>query len=341
MASTRVLADTWYASLFLDVGDQFAKVIREKYPAWLNRVADRSRIVRGLLLFWIGRHYELIVTSNGQRGSEALLVLQAWLGSKKPKVIVLEFIRQERSSYPLFIRIFYDLYFTFIRKPAVQRAMKAGQVLTAWERVYYAEVYGISIERFRLIPWYRKLEGDNLPSLHSKSPCMVLASGRAACDWETLFKAAENRGWELTVICGKRQLRHVRKLSRHGNARVLSEITLEEHQKYVESAALYVLCLKEKNISCGQIRIMNAIRAGTPIVCTRVKAIEDYVLDGETSIVVGEGDYLGLRGAVETLLKDADRRNTLARAAFDSAADQSREQYLEKVRALVLDNLSH
>lgn len=337
----RILVDTWYASLFNDNSNSVNNLLQEKFPKVIFYLAERIRIVRGFLIFWIGRKYDLIITSNGQRGSEVLLFLEAWFGRKRMRVVMLEFIRKEQYKHcsPLF-RLLYAIYFRIIRKPALQRGMRVGQVLTSWEQKYYASIYGVPRDRFYYIPWYQRLESDVFPGPKENNDLMVLSSGRAACDWDTLFMAAENRDWNLTIICGKKDLKYVNKLNYNRQAHILCDVSREEHQKYVESAAVYVICLREEYISAGHIRISNAIRGGTPIICTNVKAIDGYLTDKQNAILINNGDYLALREAIDELLRNPSYRKLLAKTAFERSVDYTREQYLKNIKHLVLDNTS-
>jgi len=108
----------------------------------------------------------------------------------------------------------------------------------------------------------------------------------------------------------------------------------------LRSASVYVVSLREEFISCGQIRVMNAIRNGTPIVATRVIGLEGYLVDGETGVLVNPGDHQALGEAVDSLLQDSHEGQRLAARAFELAADRTFEQYLDRIGGLVQDELA-
>ena len=115
------------------------------------------------------------------------------LGRKRRKVILLELIRRKPLGWR---RLIYPVWFRIIARPSVRRAMRTGQVLTEWEKQKNAELFGVPLERLESIPWPLSAEGDELPPFDSKPENdMVLSSGRAVSDWETLFRAAEGRQW--------------------------------------------------------------------------------------------------------------------------------------------------
>lgn len=61
--------------------------------------------------------------------------------------------------------------------------------------------------------------------------------------------------------------------------------------------------------------LVEAMRAGLPIVASRSGGIPDVIRDGDTGVLVAERDVDGLAEAIEGLIGDADRRTALAAAA--------------------------
>jgi glycosyltransferase involved in cell wall biosynthesis len=193
-------------------------------------------------------------------------------------------------------------------------------------------MFGVPAARFQCIPWPLSDGTIRLPPAPVIEAGGVVSSGHASCDWQTLFEAAEGRVWPLTVIiCGKRDLELVQRLNRAGRARVLCDVSREEHQRYVASATVYVLSLSEKAISSGHIRMMNAISAGTPIVATMIKGLEGYAIPGVTAAVVPRGEPIALRAAIERLLDHPEEREKLRQAAFEHARGYTLDRYYEKI----------
>ncbi len=148
----------------------------------------------------------------------------------------------------------------------------------------------------------------------------VVVSGRAWCDWATVFAAARGRDWPLTVVCGKQDLPEVGALNREGAARVLVDVPGPEHDLLVGGAAVYVIALEDQLGSAGQVRLMTATQARTPVVASDVAALDGYVVDGETALLVPPGDPAALRTATERLLAKPEEASRLAERAFERAA---------------------
>jgi len=335
--SHQALADVFFTAELGDAALSLDDAIRERCPGWPADLSGRSGIVRGALFFWLGRSHPVIIVVCDARGSWTMLFLQAWLGRKRRKVILLELIRRKPLGWR---RLIYPVWFRIIARPSVRRAMRTGQVLTEWEKQKNAELFGVPLERLEYIPWPLSAEGDELPPFDSKPENdMVLSSGRAVSDWETLFRAAEGRQWPLTVVCGKKDLPTINSLNRNGRARVLNDIPFEEHHAILKEATVYVISLKETEGSSGQVRLSNAVRAGAPVVATTVRGLQGYIIDGESGILVEPGDWQGLRAAIERLLADRELRRRLRQTAFQQAGRWTYEKYFATMRKLVDDIL--
>jgi glycosyltransferase involved in cell wall biosynthesis len=226
----------------------------------------------------------------------------------------------------------FPIWFALIRKPSLRKVLLFAHILTRYERERYAGLYGLPPDRFVYVPWPLRFRSDSLPPFESSRPTAVVCSGRAACDWETLFKAAESASWPLTVVCSASDRARVTRLNRSGRVRIRSEVTADEHQAMVSAATVYILCLRETDASAGQVRLMNAIRGGAPVVATRVRGLEDYARNDVTACVVEVEDAHALRACVDQLLSDPASRERLRASAFEQAGTWTFEQYLARLQ---------
>ena len=90
--------------------------------------------------------------------------------------------------------------------------------------------YGLDRGRVHHVPWALCETGTTPPAAISPGSRAVFASGRTACDWPTLFAAADGAAWELTVACSRRDLPEVRRLA-GGAAEIRCEIPWDEHDR--------------------------------------------------------------------------------------------------------------
>jgi glycosyltransferase involved in cell wall biosynthesis len=331
-------ADTWYAFKYPDLCESFESLLQEKFPAWVVSFAKRSGIFRGWLFFLVSKQYSFTLTTATSQAANAFLVFEALLGVPRKHLIVIEFIsRAKADSRSLLKRSMYHIWVHWILKRALKKSLLTAQVLTEWERSHYGKLLQIPEERFVFIPFPKRRRNDRLVEarMPTSDERLVVSSGREACDWETLFKAAEGQDWRLKIICGHRDLQRVQRLNRKGIAEVLCEVSREEHQSQIQKATVYVLSLLERERSSGHVRISDSIRAGTPIVASAVKGIEGYIDDGETGLLVPPGDVFHLRAAVNRLLADAPYRQVLVQNAFDRAASYTYEDFVELIELFI------
>lgn len=61
--------------------------------------------------------------------------------------------------------------------------------------------------------------------------------------------------------------------------------------------------------------VLEAMAIGIPVVSTPVTGVPEAIIDGETGLLVPEGDSVALAEAIEALLSDADLRDRLTRGA--------------------------
>jgi len=325
----RVLAPDWHAA---EIGAPLVSIdaeLRRRWGPTVLRAAGRLTPLRGLLIFIAARNFDRVGVVLKSPGALTLTALEALTGRPRDRLVLLTFLPREPSKRPL-VNLGLKLRFQAIERPAVRRAMRAGHVLTEAEQHRYAERYRVPITRFRVIPWALASGTTSADPASAREP-RVIASGRAFCDWETLFAAARTGDWPLTVICGARDADRVAALNEDERAHVLVEIENDEHDRLLAAASVYALCLRDEGPSAGHVRLLAAVDAGLAVVASDVRGLEGYVVPGETAELVPPRDPEALAQAIGALLSDEKRRRLLAAAAQRRAR---RWTYTEMWRAL-------
>ena len=107
------------------------------------------------------------------------------------------------------------------------------------------------------------------------------------------------------------------------------------HQYY---AAADIFCLPSHHESFGMVNI-EAMACETPVVSTKIDAIEEYLVDEVNGLLVDPGDADALTMALARLVEDADLREQLADGALERARELSwerqaklMEKFYEKAR---------
>jgi hypothetical protein len=283
--------------------------------------------LRGLALFAASVRADAIAVVRTGPGWRALLLLRALLGRRR-KLVALQFIvHPDRGRMRDRIWDRADVW-------AVRRALRAGLVLTADEQRACVARYRLPPDRFPLVRWPSRLEAaPELPPPRDEG--FVLSSGRAFCDWPTVFAAARGAAWLLTVVCSREDLAEVERLNADGRATVLSEIAAHEHAALLARASVLVVAMREQKVSQGHVRLMDAAGAGVPVVITEARALREYLVPGETALVVPAGDADGLRAAVDRLMADRGERERVRRTAFEHSQRWTGEEYLAAVAGVL------
>jgi hypothetical protein len=279
--------------------------------------------LRGLVLFGASVRADTIAVVRTGSGWRALLLLRALLGRRR-KLVALQFIvHPDRGRLR-------DRVWDRLDVWAVRRALLAGLVLTPDEQQACVARYALPAERFPYVPWpHRMAAAGELPP--APAAPLVLSTGRAFCDWPTLFAAARGAGWPLTVVCSAEDRAEVDRLNGDGRATVLSEIPAHEHAELLRSATLLVVAMHEQNVSQGHVRLMDAADAGVPVVISDTRALREYVVAGETAVLVPPGDAAALRAAVDRLMTDGAERERIRHAAFERSHGWMSQDHLEAV----------
>lgn len=313
----RALAPDWHA---VEIGDpcvSIESVLSARHGRLLLRTAALFGPLRGLLIYRLSSGFDRVGLVQKAPGTTTFALLEGWLNRRRDRLVLLTFLPRPLPAPPL-RRAAYRAWAALIERPAVRRSMRAAHVLSPAERERYSVLYRLPVERFRLIPWAFSRRGD--PAPHEGERTGVVSSGRAHCDWETLFAAARIGGWELTVVCSERDRQRVEALNREGVARVLCEISREEHDRLLRGCAVYALCLRDDGPSAGHVRLMAAVDAGLAVVASDVPGMDGYVEPDHTALVVPRGDPRRLASAIGSLLENPARRIELT----ERAAERSR-----------------
>jgi glycosyltransferase involved in cell wall biosynthesis len=329
------IVDAWYADALRPFGAQgLSERLSQRFPAFWVRLAGRVSAVRAVLWFLDTRGADRVVCPFSARGLIGFLLLHRLFSARPPRLFLVEFLRGEPVGTLASVK---EALHVALFAALLPRMLAGAQVMTRWEADAYAAKYRLPRALFRFIafPMVRQPRND-LPE-RLVTPRQVLSSGRAACDWATLLSAARGATWPLTIVCSAEDRPEVEALNHDGRARVLSEISHEEHAALLASAEVYALVLREQRASSGQVRLARAIEAGVPVVATLVQGLEGYVEGAVTALAVPVGDTASLRRAIDRLVDSADLRDELRRTAHAAMRSRSLDAYVEQIRAFVFE----
>ena len=320
----KILSEAFYAK---ELG--FQTLEDEPLPGWLARRLANP-ILRGVALWWRGRYQDRVAVIASSESFKMFVLLERLKPRRKPYLVLLQFIpppARPWSRRGLFNRL--------ILAPVLRASVERAQVLSSWEGTRNAQMFGVSADRFAFIPWPLTLATDLLPDYEGRDR-RVLTTGRALCDWPTVFAAAEGQDWDLEIVCSAEQRPLIDQLKTESHATIREDLALDECRALSGQVAVYLLAIPESEVSSGQIRVMDAIRGGTPLVAANVKGLTDYLRPGETALTFDPGDAAAARRAVNAVLADRELAERIRRRAFAWGKERTREQYLDMIRELII-----
>ena len=100
---------------------------------------------------------------------------------------------------------------------------------------------------------------------------------------------------------------------------------------------MYLLALRDAEVSSGQVRLSDAWEAATPVVASSVRGLDGYLADGDNSLVFPPGDAEHARAAVASLLVDENLWERLRQSAAEDATQWTRDDYLSALRSMVVE----
>jgi glycosyltransferase involved in cell wall biosynthesis len=79
---------------------------------------------------------------------------------------------------------------------------------------------------------------------------------------------------------------------------------------------------------------------GRPVIATRIPSILDYVVDGETGVLVNPGDVVGMREAIQDLLAHPEKAHRLGQNARQRIDEElNLDVYVERIASLLRAHL--
>jgi glycosyltransferase involved in cell wall biosynthesis len=180
------------------------------------------------------------------------------------------------------------------------------------------------------------LEIQGLPSVENAiTPTVVFLSNlipeKGIREFLDLGQAFGDAGSDARFIAvgaptSANQLSELRDLA-GANTEVLDPIHGEEKWRLLSSATVLVFPSRYQ-FEAQPLVIVEAMSVGVPVIAYAIGGIADLIIDGQTGYLIAEGDFEGLRIALQSLLSSpetAARMTTAARHNFD--AKYSRASY--------------
>ena len=142
----------------------------------------------------------------------------------------------------------------------------------------------------------------------------IFSGGSTRRDWPTLISAVEHTNVPLTIVAGKDSA--TGKYGLEGieiprNVSVFRSVPREKYGELLSKCEFVVIPVLEVVTDVGWDTLSQAMTLGKAVIATRIPPILDYVIDGETGILVRPDDSAELREKILFLMANPEERQRI------------------------------
>jgi len=163
-------------------------------------------------------------------------------------------------------------------------------------------------------------------------------------DYATLFKAVD--GLPIKLLVAASGSWYAREKKANLPIPVPENVTLSggfsraELREFYAQSQFVVLPIYDSIFSAGATAILEAMCMERTVIVTRSRGILDYVVDGETGILVDPGDVTAMREAVQYLLAHPEEARRMGKNARQRIEEElNLDTYLERIANLLSTHL--
>lgn len=189
-------------------------------------------------------------------------------------------------------------------------------VFSRFERALYADLFGIPESRIRFLPW-----AMDVPSPGSESPLppeilaqgYICAIGGEGRDYALLAEVMRSRPALRLIIVARPH--SISAIDFPPNVITFTNLPSAQTWRIAVDSRGLVIPLKTEATACGHITMVGAQFLGLPLIVTRSRGVEDYVVGEETAQTVPAGDDSALGIALDRIGAEPQAVARMAAAA--------------------------
>ena len=187
-----------------------------------------------------------------------------------PEVYIMTFIYNRKSSK------LGGVYERFIKYCMTSDAIKRIIVFSKNEPKYYSDIFGVDDSLFTT----SELGIEDVSDKYEVSDNgRYLSAGRSNRDYDFLIDNWSDDK-DLDIICDTLNA------SEKENIKIYTSVHNEEYFKMLSECHAVILSLKDKNVSSGQLVILQAMMLNKPVICTENKTVANYIESGKDGLII-------------------------------------------------------
>jgi glycosyltransferase involved in cell wall biosynthesis len=266
-----------------------------------------------------GNDYDLIIAWEGKNGFPYALIRRLF-----------------HQQYPPFVILSFSIRGILTQFKRLQKfginSVDCVIVPTDYERQFYKNSLKLPLNRIYHCPHgvYDPLIDNNVRTFGG----YIFSGGRSGRDYGTLVNAVN--GLDIPLIINARSF-NLGGITLPPNVKCNPILPVDQYRDLNLGARFVVVPLQALSEAVGITAALDAMAAGKAVIASRVSGIDEYVIDGETGVIVSPGDSLQMRVAIEHMWDNPDG----AQAMGDNARKLYEEKYtFEKFSNRVYEILS-
>lgn len=163
-------------------------------------------------------------------------------------------------------------------------------------------------------------------------------------DYATLLRAVDGLPVQLTLAAGGSWYAREKKawvdFDLPANVSISSRLSALDLRQVYARSQIVVIPLYDKPFSAGITAILEAMSMGRAVITSRSRGVQDYIVDGETGVMVDCGDVDALRIAIDELIADPARARRLGEAGRARVeAHLNLDRYVDELADVLRVNL--
>lgn len=242
----------------------------------------------------------------------------------KCNIIILTFIFKAKPG------ISGNIFHWFVNKALTAGCVKAAVVFSSAEIEYYRALFPKAADKFKFV--HLGIPTDELDGIERGDADYIFSTGISNRDYEFLINTLDGSGYQVVIACSG--------MTCHGKTNVVVEDNLygADMLRKMADCRVVVVPLKDRNISSGQLVILQAMHLGKPVVATDCSATRDYITHGVNGYLVNSpGELID---CINRFYSDNALYNAMGLAARAAARDMySLDGYAIRVADIFNDSL--
>jgi glycosyltransferase involved in cell wall biosynthesis len=190
----------------------------------------------------------------------------------------------------------------------------------------FSRIFGIPKDKFTFIPFHTTI---NEFTYRIANEGFVFAGGNSDRDYKTLIEAM--RGLDIPLFIASSDPSLFADIDIPPNVTVQAVSHQEFRDKMASSRVTVVPIKKGLLRSPGQQTILNSMAMGKPTIVVGRKDAEDYIVNGETGVIVDYEDALELRKVIVKLFCDEELHQHIASKSAEYALEMDEEMCFKAI----------